>query len=308
MRTKNKIWTVPMLALVPVLALAAFLFTGSLPGGSGVPTVEGQAFSGITITPPGDTCEANATSPAGNDDDVEGGPCTTRADSLDVSIYVNGTAAANRRVYVTGGTDLPEVKTYSSSIGNQHNVYTTGTPSLGKVGLDSHIMLFEAAKADRVTGRAPKRSQTITVTRDMANHRGDVYLFVYNDSGSITQGSDHLNSDIFSHHFCTNGPNNSRQTTADPVTGEADCLGDDVYHNQLASSLDGDAQFGIRVKFLGKPAVGVDGPDRNTVIEDFRQCVLGSTNTSGRFAPATHPCGRRRGYLRRRGRFSDRRS
>ena len=285
MRTKNKIWIVSMLALVPALALAAFLAAGALTGGGGAPTAEAQSFSGITIEPPGDTCEGDVQ----EDDDVEGGPCTTRGDSLEVSLYTDGTAALNRRVYVTGGTDLPKVKTYSSSIGNQWNVYSTGTPSLGKVGLDSHILSFAAAEADRVTGLPPKRSQTITVTRDMANHRGDVYLFVYTDApaGTPGTGSDLWNSDIFSRHFCTNGPNNTRQTTADPVTGPADCLGDDVYHNQLASSLDGDALFGIRVKFLGPPVVGMDGPDRNDIIEDFQQCVFGRTNTSGNFAPAT---------------------
>ena len=117
-----------MLALVPALALAAFLVAGALTGGSGAPTAEAQSFSGITITPTGDTCEGDVV----EDDDVEGGPCTTRGDSLEVSLYTDGTAALNRRVYVTGGTDLPEVKTYSSSIGNQWNVYSTGTPASAK--------------------------------------------------------------------------------------------------------------------------------------------------------------------------------
>ena len=99
----------------------------------------------------------------------------------------------------------------------------------------------------------------------MANHRGDVYLFVYTTAPTWTpgSGSDAWNSDIEGNHFCTNGPDNTRQTTANPVTGPADCLGDDVYHNQLASSIDGNARFGIRVKFLEPPVVGRDGPDRN---------------------------------------------
>ena len=276
-------WPLLGLAALLFLSLAALLLTG----GSAAPTVEAQSFSGVTETPSGSVCEADVEDETV---DQEDGPCTTRASSLTVSLYVDGAGAVERRVYVTGGTDLPDVKTSGSSIGDQHNLYFesptrpggSGNPSLGKVGVNRHTLNFAADSSSTPA----KRSKTITVNRSMANHRGDVYLFVYTTAATWTpgSGSDAWNNDIEGNHFCTNGPDNTRQTTVAIVTGEADCLGDDVYFNSRATSLDGNARFGIRVKFLEPPVVGRDGPDRNDIIEDFRQCVLGRTNTSGNFA------------------------
>ena len=269
-------WPLLGLSALLFLSLAALLLTG---GGS-PPTVEAQSFSGITETPSGSVCEADVESET---TDQEGGPCTTRATSLAVSLYVDGNAAVERRVYVTGGTQLPNVKTYSSSLGAQRNVYQTGTPSYGKVGVDRHTLNFAASTS------ATKRSKTFTVTKSMANARGDVYLFVYTTAATWTpgSGSDALNNDIGGNH-CLKGPNNSFDTPLGnyPITASSGCAGDDVFTTH-ALSLDGDALFGIRVKFLEPPVVGRDGPDRNNIIEDFSQCVLGNTNTSGNFHPDT---------------------
>ena len=267
----------PRLLLTWALAACLLTLTASLllTGGS-APAVEAQSFSGVTETPSGSVCEADVESET---TDQEAGPCATRATSLTVSLFTDGTAALNRTVYVTGGTQLPKLKTYSSRIGNQRNVYQTSAPSLGKVGVNRHTLTFAADES------STKRSKTITVTKSMANHRGDVFLFVYNDSGSLSAGSDHLNSDIFG-KLCLTGPNGRFDTPLAnyPITGPSDCTGDDVFLAAgQALSLDGIAQFGIRVKFLDPPAVGRDGPDRNDVIEDFRQCVLGRNNTSGNY-------------------------
>ena len=246
MRTKNKIWIVPILALVSVLALAAFLAAGALPGGSGAPTAEAQSFN----TPDDDNiatgtvCEGDVE----NNNDLTDGPCITREDSLEVSLYTNGTAAVARRVYITGGTDFPKVKARDSSIGTGNdNMYTSGGPHLGKEGVDRHTVNFEAdafstKRLGTISGD-PDTPSTFTVTRSMANDIGQVYLFVY-----------------------VPGP----PSISNP--------GGDAENNNLSkesTSLDGDALFGIRVQFLSPPVVGADGPDRNTIVEDYYECDLG---------------------------------
>ena len=115
MRTKNKKWTVPILAIVPVLALAAFLVAGSLPGGSDLPTVEAQSFDTTTDDVTGKRCEVDAEGTS----DMADGPCTTSETSLDVVLFVDGTGAVNRRVYVTGGDDFSKVQASSGRRGVQ---------------------------------------------------------------------------------------------------------------------------------------------------------------------------------------------
>ena len=146
-------WPLLGLSALLILSLAALLLTG----GSAAPTAEAQSFSGVTGTPSGSVCEADVESET---TDQEGGPCTTRSIGLNVSLYVDGNAAVERRVYVTGGTQLPNVKTNDSSIGNQHNVYSTSKPSLGKVGVDRHTLNFAADSSSTPA----KRSK---------NHQGD---------------------------------------------------------------------------------------------------------------------------------------
>ena len=67
----------------------------------------------------------------------------------------------------------------------------------------------------------------------MGDDTGVVYLFVYTAAGDATNGN---------------------------IT-------------RAATSLDGSAAFGIKVQFLTPPAVGMDGPDRNSIIEDYMQCI-----------------------------------
>ena len=92
MRTKNKMWIVPILAIVPVLALAAFLAVGSLPGDSGVQTVEAQSFDTTTADVTGKRCEVDAE----GTNDMADGPCTTAETSLDVVLFVEGTVAVKQ--------------------------------------------------------------------------------------------------------------------------------------------------------------------------------------------------------------------
>ena len=230
MRTKNKIWVVPILALVPVLALAAFLVAGSLPGGNGVPTAEAQGFPTATDAT-GSACEADVQETT----TVEGGPCTTKEGSLDVSLFADGSDAAAVRVYVTGGTDYPNVQASDTAITEaltadpvvNNNQDVAAANRLGKKGVDRHTVSILA------NSFSEKRGETITVTSSMGDSTGAVYLFVYTAAGDATNGN---------------------------IT-------------RAAKSLDGAAAFGIKVQFLTPPAVGMDGPDRNSIIEDYMQCI-----------------------------------
>ena len=108
MRTKNKKWTVPILALVPVFALAAFLVVSSLTT-SGVQNVEAQGFDPGAADNDLKKCEIDIV----DGGTIHGSACTTTGDSVDVIFYHTAAVAAGVRVYVTGGNDYPDVQASS---------------------------------------------------------------------------------------------------------------------------------------------------------------------------------------------------
>jgi hypothetical protein len=167
--------------MVPVLALAAFLAVGSLPGSSDVPTVEAQGF-----TPPGTNldakkCEADAEGTAS----IAGGPCTTDETSLEVALFVDGADDVNRRVYVTGGDDYAKVQASSASESGSpdNDVEVTAENAIGEKGVDRHTLRFDE------DAFSEKRYENIMVSSSMADDRGRVYVFVYTPDEDASNGN-----------------------------------------------------------------------------------------------------------------------
>ena len=105
---------------------------------------------------------------------VSGAGCNVSGDSVDV-VFENAHAGANAAaraiaVYTTGG--------------DEYNVQAmNGMTDRGKKGVNED--LFEIDKSGpKVGGGTTPGSQTITVTRDMADSKGEVYLFVYHASAT----------------------------------------------------------------------------------------------------------------------------
>ena len=98
---------------------------------------------------------------------VAGDSCTVSDDSVDVVLQNEDPIASLAvAVYTTGG--------------DEHNVQAMGgTPvaPLGKKGVNEDLFEIEEA-GNRVGGGSAPGSQTITVSRDMADSKGEVYLFV----------------------------------------------------------------------------------------------------------------------------------
>ncbi len=91
-----------------------------------------------------------------------------------------------------------------------------------------------------------KGKKTVTVSSSMKDNMGRVYLFAYRATAE--------------------GLPISRNATAWPASTPP--------------------TFAIRLQFLGAPSYGVDGPDRNTIVEDFQQCV--TARADGTFSPSTN--------------------
>ena len=232
MRTKNKKWIVPILSIVPMLALAAFLAVGTL-SNNGVQNVEAQGYTEPSAPLDSKKCEIDVGAAATND--VFGGGCSATGNSIDVVLFTTDTAAVDRRVYVTGGSQFPDVYGSNENDNASNDVEVLTDDRLGKKGVDRHTVRFTA------DAFGEKRSETITVSLSMADPTGRVYVFVYtpdadNDNGNLASDS---------------------------------------------TSLQGDATRAVLVQFQGAPAVGEDGPDRNSIVEDFQQCDLGADRAAG---------------------------
>lgn len=209
MRTKigKRIGPVPI-ALVAVLALAAFLSAGLLlvPGSGDVTQAQGLPSGQNSPDATGDKCGvivfdgANATATL-SEGTYGGGDCNVSGDSVDV-VFENtntdgntefttyrgpsDTTLANRGVtnnidkddhgtvqllaYVTGGSGFASVQAKDGE-GN----------SIGRLGVDEHTATLARQKTS--FGTTTPGSLTIPVTRSMADDDGKVYVFgYYNDA------------------------------------------------------------------------------------------------------------------------------
>ena len=183
MRTKigKRIGPVPS-ALVAVLALAAFISVGIWLVPSNGQTAEAQEFTGTAVTE--DKCETD-----GQDDgavgSISGGGCMTTGDSVDVVFNDDRTTGANVFVYVTGGSKYPGVRTGTgTNYGDTNPV--PDDDQLGREGVDVHPLDLQAFGVDKLT---------ITVTRDMADSKGEVYLWAYTVEQTLTAESTFLSGD-----------------------------------------------------------------------------------------------------------------
>ena len=168
MRTKNakRLWPVP--ATLAVVAVAAFLAFG-LMATTGAQPAAAQSFDDNATASTSKKCEADVATTS----DVLGGGCTTTSDSVDVLFFTTATAAANVRMYVTGGGDFPNVQA-SSNPESANDATVAENEAIGKKGVARHIVrLAEDTFEER-------REQAITVTTAMADSNGQVYLFAYN--------------------------------------------------------------------------------------------------------------------------------
>lgn len=183
MNYRKRLW--PMLALLPVFALAAALSIGLL--GTNPPPANAQAVPAVTATPlpavgagkcgiqiPDTTADgwgfglvtANT---------LAGGGCITSGDSVMVEVTNLDTdtsgdtpeAPALLVAYVTGGDDIPTAQAGGAA------------SPLGKLGLNEHRFALAVPTTDQFSGATVNAKATIPVTRSMAKD-GDVYVFLYN--------------------------------------------------------------------------------------------------------------------------------
>ena len=203
MRTKigKRIGPVPI-ALVAVLALAAFISAGFWLVPNSSQTVQAQEFNDAGATEAGAKCEAPT---AG---ELMGGGCMTTGDSVDV-IFAG---TVNIGVYVTGGSDYPNVRA-STSLESGNGVTVMDEELLGQEGVDAHLLSLGSFDVDEVT---------ITVTRDMADAKGEVYLWAYVENNV---------QDLMSSSTSLNGP--------DQFAVKVDFIGAPVKDDGKAMMVDG---------------------------------------------------------------------
>ena len=174
MRTKNGKRIGPVPIALAVFALAAVLSVGAL-FAVNANSIQAQ---GLPATPTqqdeiagtgADDCEVSvitgedpATLMGGR---VMGGGCNVSGDSVDVVLENASPAGRAVAVYTTGG--------------DEYNVQAMdGTTNLGKKGVNEDLFEIDG-RGKKVGGGTAPGSQTITVSQDMADGKGEVYLFVY---------------------------------------------------------------------------------------------------------------------------------
>ena len=172
MRTKNKKWTVPILVIVPVLALAAFLAVGLLTANSAKALDDDEC--GFVIA----ENTGAITTTRGTTDLSDTAPCYALGDSIDIIIENNNNedntdADLSVNVYVSGGSDYSKVQ--MAAEGDYE----------GAVGV-SEIKL-EVPQPDR---RKEPGEAMLTVTRSMGKTTGVVLVSIYDDSTDFTQLKD----------------------------------------------------------------------------------------------------------------------
>ena len=172
MRTKNKKWTVPILAIVPVLALAAFLAAGLLTPNNAEALAEGAC--GFT------TANATNFTPATDDDDINDGvQCQVLEDSVTVTIEnMDEDTKANVVVLVSGGNDYPNLQALDAAA-------NANPEEIGKKGVSE--MPFSVDEQERVGRKDVPGMATFTVTSSMAKD-GEVFIALY----EVSTGTDPL--------------------------------------------------------------------------------------------------------------------
>ena len=184
----KRIGPVPI-ALVAVLALAAFLSAGLLlTTYNGVTQAQGLPTATPLPGPDDKDCEVVLVADTGlpgtlvdltlvDNATVQGGGCEVSGDSLDVE-FLNYSDTENEEpsvvVYVTGGDDYSNVQ----AMGIKPEATEVGP--LGARGVDEYAFTVEM-RSDDAFNRPTPGSESITVTRDMAKD-GEIYLFLYQPS------------------------------------------------------------------------------------------------------------------------------
>ena len=190
MNYRKRLW--PMLALLPVFALAAAALTIGLPGLSPPPPAEAQTLptGANVLVATGEECGFTMTDDGGDASIsfhgtltqlVQGGPCVTQSDSIAVVITnedtdgsIAGATVGNASVivYVTGGDDFPNVQAGG-----------TTTP-LGAKGVDEVRLTIPSSGSDPFDTDLHGKA-TVNVSSSMAG-KGDVYLFFYTGAHADT--------------------------------------------------------------------------------------------------------------------------
>ncbi len=244
MRTKigKRIGPVPIVA-VAALALAAFLSVGLLTLTPTTPNgVPTAEAQGFTEDTTPLAGKKCEASVLTGDDGVNDGPCNTTADQLDVTVF--------RQANPTDNTN--------GAAG--YRVYVTGGTEFPKVWASTATNHSDnsqtVAAANRLgkmgvdqhevefeaTTFAKRQEQKFTVTRSMADGEGEVYLFVYSANTDSSNG-----------------------TLA-----------------AASTSLAGDADVVIRVKFVGKPVFGVDSAcDTDKTVDNNGNAPAPASNPEG---------------------------
>ena len=168
MRTKNKKWTVPILVLVPVFALAALLAAGLYTANNA--DALGDDECGFVITSESDTATMRGEAVLSNS-----APCFALGDSIDIIVEnkfdeSDTDAARPVNVYVSGGSDYSKVQ------------MATAGDYAGAVGV-SEIEL-EVPQPDR---RKNPGEAMVTVTRSMGKTTGVVLVSIYGDSADFIE-------------------------------------------------------------------------------------------------------------------------
>ena len=186
MRTKNGKWIGPVpITLVAVFALAAFISVGLLLAVPGGQTAEAQGLPGSGTTPDGtEGCDVVVAGVgAATSNTVQGGKCNTSADELAVNFVNKSGTADDVAVYVTGGSKFRKVQGSSSNSGEiSTDAMVMDTDKIGKRGVDEYLL---SVAASNISGDG---KETVTVSRDMADGDGKVYLFVF-DAEQMLDGS-----------------------------------------------------------------------------------------------------------------------
>ena len=178
MRTKNKKWTVTILALAPVLALAAFLAVGLMTVNSAhaLDVNEDCGFMNA------DNAAETFTVVKPEDDEgciVLGDSVTVTVENNDTFVSANADGKVGVSLFVTGSSEYSKVK-YTEEV-------NAAQVQVGKTGVAEHRFTLDASTTAQ--DEATPGTGTITVTRDMAKD-GIVAVFLYNEFAGFTEYRD----------------------------------------------------------------------------------------------------------------------
>ena len=252
MRTKNakRLWPVP--ATLAVVALAAFLAFG-LMATNGAQPAAAQSDADCTATNAGVAAASAADTP----DITVPRDCSTTDSTAVVALQgaIGLEDEDELTVYVyakdgtiQGGQDTKNLWDYDATAAE-----APATPEPTKF---SGVKLTIPAATQGLSSGAPTRAKGM-ITVAPAAGKPSVTLYIYYQDGVPISTFEH-----------------DTDNTTDPVS--------------RINSPTGNGTLGVMtITFLGTPAVGKDGGDRNKIIEDFQQCVLNAEDSNGEFDVGT---------------------